>query len=104
MKIQLTYESPAQLKADLLVVIFASELTFHDLRESPLNDQVRRIERDFTDKRLKTDYFTSLNSSGPVTNLAVYSTALSPSYNVWENFKIFVARALRQARDHGLKR
>jgi leucyl aminopeptidase len=104
MKIQLTYENAAQLKTDLLVVILDSELTFHDLGGSSLNDQVRRIARDLKDKRLKTDYFTSLASDSAVTNLAVYSTALSPNYNVWENLKIFVARALHKAQDHGLKR
>src|SRR5262249_8134384 len=47
---------------------------------------------------------TSLDSKGPAANLAVYSTALSPNYNVWENVKIFVARAIRSAKNHGLKR
>jgi leucyl aminopeptidase len=104
MKIQLTYERPAQLKADLLVVILDSETTFHDLGDSPVEQTVRRIAGDLRDKRLKIDYFTSLNSNGPAANLAVYSTALSPNYNVWENVKIFVARAIRLAKDHGLRR
>ena len=103
MKIQLTYERPAQISADLLVVILDPETTFCDLSGSPLEEMVRRISRDYQDKRLKTDYFTSLDSRGSVRNLAVYSTALSPSYNAWENVKIFVARAIKQAQNHGLK-
>jgi leucyl aminopeptidase len=65
---------------------------------------VRRIGTDFREKRLKTDYFTSLDARGPARNLAVYSTGLNPSHNVWENVKIFVARAIRLAGDHGLGR
>jgi len=104
MKIQLTYDRPGEATTDLLVVILDSETTLHNLTGSPIDEMVRRIGRDFKDKRLKTDYFTSLDSRGPVRNLAVYSTALSPSYNIWENVKIFVARAIRAAKDHGLAR
>jgi len=104
MKIQLTYDRPAQLSTDLLVVILDSETTLYDLTGSPLDQMVRRIASDMRDKRLKTDYFTSLDSKGPAGNLAVYSTALSPNYNIWENVKIFMARAIRRAKDYGLKR
>jgi leucyl aminopeptidase len=104
MKIQLTYDRPGEATTDLLVVILDSETTLHNLTGSPIDEMVRRIDRDFKDKRLKTDYFTSLDSRTPVGNLAVYSTALSPSYNIWENVKIFVARAIRAAKDHGLAR
>jgi leucyl aminopeptidase len=103
MKIQLTYDRPANIGTDLLVVILDSETTFHDLAGSPVEETVRRIARDLKEKHLKTDYFTSLDSRGPVRNLAVYSAALSPNYNSWENVKIFVARAIRLAKDHGLK-
>jgi len=104
MKIQLTYDRPAQLSTDLLVVILDPETSFHDLSGSPIDEMVRRIAGDLEKKRLKTDYFTSLDSRSGVRNLAVYSTKLSTSYNTWENVKIFVARAIRLARDHGLSR
>jgi leucyl aminopeptidase len=104
MKIHLAYEPAAQISTDLLVIILNSEKTLHDLSGSPLAEIVSRVARDLKEKRLKADYFTSLDSKGPVANLAVYSTALSPSYNVWENAKIFVARAIRLAKDHGLTR
>jgi leucyl aminopeptidase len=104
MKIQLTYDRPAQISTDLLVVILDSEITFHDLAGSSLDPAVRGIAADLDEKRLKTHYFTSLDSRGPARNLAVYSTALNPSYNAWENVKIFVSRAIRVASDHGLAR
>jgi leucyl aminopeptidase len=102
MKIQLTYDRPSQIRTDLLVVILDSEVTFHDLSGSPIDETVRRIARDLKDKRLKTDYFTTLDPNVPARNLAVYSTSLNTSYNTWENLKIFIARAIRSATDHGL--
>src|SRR5919198_1050984 len=102
MKIQLAYERPADISTDLLVVILDSETPFHDLTGSTVEETVRGIARSFQDKRLKTDYFTSMDSRGRIRNLAVYSTALSTSYNSWENVKIFVARAVRCAKDYGL--
>jgi leucyl aminopeptidase len=104
MKIQLNYENPSQLKSDLLIVILDSETPLHDLTGSPTEELVRRIDRDVRDKRLKTDYFTALDANSAARHLAVYSTALSPSYNLWENVKIFVAKAIRLAKDHGLQR
>jgi leucyl aminopeptidase len=104
MKIRLTYDRPAQISTDLLVIVLDSEITFHDLSGSPVEEIVRRVSKDLREKRLKTDYFTSLNGDGPARNLAIYSTGLSPSYNVWENVKIAVGRALRLAKDHGLSR
>jgi leucyl aminopeptidase len=104
MKIQLTYDRPAAINTDLLVVILDPETTFHDLSGTPLNEMVGRIAGDIRDKRLKIDYFTSLDSHGPARNLAVYSTALNPSYNTWENVKVFVGRAIRLAKGHGLTR
>src|SRR4051812_44534661 len=104
MKIPITYDPPGQIHTDLLVVILDSETTFHDLSGSPAAEVVRRVARDFQEKRLKRDYFTSLDSKGPARNLAVYSTAVNPTYNVWENVKIFVSRAIRLARDHGFSR
>ena len=103
MKIRLTYDHPAQLKTDLLVVILDSQTKFHDLAGSPLEETVRRVAQDIEQKRLKKEYFTSLDSRGP-RNLLVFSTALHPSYNVWENFKTFIARSIRLANDLGLER
>jgi leucyl aminopeptidase len=103
MKIQLIYDRPPELKTDLLVIILDSETRFHDLTGSPFDEIVQRVARDFKDKRLKADYFTSLDTRSAVRNLAIYSTSLSPNYNDWENVKIFVARAVRTAKDHGLR-
>ena len=104
MKIQLTYDRPAHIQTDLLVVILDENTTFHDLSGSPIGEMVRRIERDFKDKKLRTSYFTALDSKLAPKHLLVYSTSLNTSYNVWETLKSFIANSLRMARDHGLGR
>jgi len=100
MKIQLNYQPPSQIETDLLVVILDDQTRFHDLT-GPLKETVSRLEAAFKSKKLKTEYFTSLNGKTGPKNLLVYSSRLNPGYNIWENFKTFVARALRSARDHG---
>src|SRR5215467_6303191 len=104
MKIQLAYDRPAQINTDLLVIVLDSEVKFHDLTGSPVDEMVRRIGHDLAEKRRKREYFTSLNSGSGTQNVVIFSTALNPSYNVWENFKIFVARSVRLAKDQGLNR
>jgi leucyl aminopeptidase len=104
MKIQLTYDRPAQINTDLLVIILDSEIRFHDLAGSPLDEMVHAIGHDLAEKRRKREYFTSLNSGSGAKNVVIFSTTLSPSYNVWETLKIFVARAVHLAKDQGLTR
>jgi leucyl aminopeptidase len=102
MKIELTYDRPAQIKTDLLVVIIDKQTSLYDLGDSPVQDSVRRIAQDFEEKRLKKEYFTALDGRGPARNLLVFSTSLSTAFNIWENCKTFVARAIRMANDLGL--
>src|SRR4030095_330202 len=103
MKIQLTYDRLSQAKTDLLVVILDDERTFHDLSGSPLQEKVRSAQRDFKDKKLKTEYFTALEGKSGPQNLVIFSTSLSKSYNVWENVKIFVAKSIAMAEQRGLE-
>jgi len=102
MKIQLTYDRLSQTKTDLLVVILDEERTFHDLTASPLQEQVRLVQRDLKDKKLKTEYFSALDGKSGPKNLVVFSTSLSKAFNVWENVKIFIARAIGMAQQRGL--
>src|SRR5437867_1761779 len=102
MKIQFSYDRPAQVRTDLVVVILDSQTRFHDLAGSPLEDIVRRVATDLDAKRFKKEYFTSLDTRGPARNLLVFSTALNPGYNTWENLKTFVAQSIRLAKNYGL--
>jgi leucyl aminopeptidase len=104
MKTQLRYDRPGQITTDLLVVILDSEIRLHDLTGSPLDETVRRIAKDIEAKRLKKEYFTANDSRGSARNLLVFSTALNPGYNVWENLKTFIARAIRLAGDHSFEK
>src|SRR4030095_2782022 len=103
MKIQLNYDRLPQIKTDLLVIILDEERTFHDLTGSRLQETVRQVQRDFKDKKLKTEYFSALDGKGGVRNLAIFSTALSKSYNVWENVKIFMSKAVAMAQQRSLE-
>ena len=104
MKIQLVYDRPSQISTDLLVVILDSKTKLHDLTGNLLEETVRRVGRGLNEKRLKKEYFTSLDSRAGDQHVVIFSTILEPSYNVWESLKIFVARSIRMARDHGISR
>lgn len=104
MKIQLVYDRPEQVKTDLLVVILDPQTKLHDLGGSPAAEIVNRVAQDIDRKRIKKEYFTALDSRSPSRHLLVFSSALNPGYNIWENFKTFVARSVRLANDLGLSR
>ena len=104
MKIQLNYDRPFQVPADLLVVILDDGHILHDVAGSPIEEIVRRVQRDIKDKKLKTEYFAPLELKGGPKNLLVYSTTFNKAFNVWENSKTFVARSIRFAQDRGLDR
>jgi len=106
MKINLTYDRPATVQTDLLVVVLDENNTFHDLSRSRLGEIVDRIAKDFRDKKLNTSYFTALEpkeTKAAAKYLLVHSTSLNRAYNVWENLKTLVAKSLRTAQDYGLK-
>src|SRR5262249_41703875 len=104
MKIQLNYDRPSQIQADLLVVISDAQTGLFSLNGASVAETVRRIVQDIDQKKIKKEYFMGLDSKSPVKNVAVFSTALNPAYNVWENVKIFIARSLKIAQDLGLRR
>src|SRR5437773_10947906 len=104
MKIQLVYDRPSQISTDLLVVILDSKTKLHDLTGNLLEETVRRVGRDLNEKRLKKEYFTSLDSRVGDQHVVIFWTILEPSYNVWESLKIFVARSIRMARAHEISR
>ena len=103
MKIQLMYDRLSQIKTDLLVVILDEERTFHDLSASPLQETIRQVQRDFKDKKLKTEYFSALDGKTGPKNLVIFSTSLSKAHNVWENVKIFVAKSIALAHQRSLE-
>ncbi len=102
-KIQLKYDDPRKVKTDLLVVILDKDTKLHDLGRSPLADTVDSCRRRFRAKRLLKEYLVPLSPRSAARHLVVYTTAHDPAFNVWENVKTSVARALRTARDLGLK-
>lgn len=104
MNIRLRYEAPNQIKTDLLVIVLDEDTGLHDLGRSPMAEAVTRIRRDFRTKRLRREYLAPPPGKSAAGHLAVYSTSLDSSFNVWENLKTYVARSIRTARELGLKR
>jgi len=104
MKIQLSYDATSQIQTDLLVVILDNETRLFNLDGSPLDKTVQRIAHEIEEKKIKKEYFTSLDGKSSVKNLVVFSTRFSPAQNIWENLKTFVARSIRLAHDLGLGR
>ena len=104
MKIRLSYGDPNKARTDMLVVILDKETKLHDLGSSPIGRTVEGVRKDLDSKTLRREYFAPPGGSNGVGHLAVYSTAFETGHNVWESVKTCVARALRRARDHGLRR
>ena len=104
MKVQLRYENPQNVKTDLLVIILDKDTRLHELGRSPLATTIDGIGRKFQAKRLRREYFAPSTGQSAASHIAVYSTSLDPAFNVWENLKTYVARAIHAARDHGLRR
>jgi len=104
MKIQLIYDRPAAIQTELLVLILDKEARLFDLEGSALNDMVERVAQDFEQKKIKKEYFTALDAKSNIKNVVIFSNALSPAYNLWENLKTFVAHSIRTAQDMGLNR
>ena len=104
MKINLSYDRPPQIETDLMVIILDKDTALFDLAGSPLQETVRRVAGDFDQKKIKKEYFATLDSKSAIKNVIIYSTSLSPAFNIWENLKTFIARAIRTAQDLSLSR
>ena len=104
MKIKLSYDTPAQIQTDLLVVILDSDKHLFHLSGSPIAETVKRVQKDYEQKKLKKEYFGTFDDKSPVRNLIVYNTAFNSAFNVWENVKTYIARSIRMAEDHGWNR
>ena len=101
MKISISTQDPARLKADLTVVVLDPETTLAEPGDGEFRTIVDSARRDFKVERLKRELFHTFGTHGPLRNLLVFSTTLSKAFNVWENVKIFASRSLAYARDYG---
>jgi leucyl aminopeptidase len=104
MKINLSYDRPHQIETDLMVIILDKDTALFDLAGSPLQETVRRVAGDFDQRKIKKEYFATLDSKSAIKNIVIYSSSLSPAFNIWENVKTFLARAIRIAQDLSLNR
>jgi leucyl aminopeptidase len=102
MNIKLSFSPVSQNPVDLLLVVLDGERQLFEIDDAGLTAHVTRAREGFKDKTLKRDYFATLAEGAPAKALLVCSSASLPSFNLWENLKTFVARALRLGRDLNL--
>lgn len=100
MKISLTYKPVSTIDADLLIVILDETKTFHVSDDKAVRGVIDRARQLYADKRIKREYIYTLDQDAKIPTLLVYSTALNRNYPLPEVLKIFVARALRFAKDY----
>ena len=79
MKVQLVYDRPAQAPVDILLVVLDEGYKLHDVSGSAIEEVVARVQKDFNDKRLKTDYFAPLEIKNGPRHLLICSTSLNKS-------------------------
>ncbi len=103
MKISFNYAPLSKVKADLLVLVL-DERKLYESDSAEIRRIAEQAGKDFAEKKLKREFYLNLNSKLGARNLVVYSTSQVPAYDLNESIKIFTARALRLARDYGLKR
>jgi leucyl aminopeptidase len=102
MNIKLSFNTVTETTADLLVVVLDEEKRLHAIDDDAVAAHVARAEAAFKNKSLKREYFVTLPEGARVRALVVYWSPSLKAWNLWENLKTFVARALRLARDSNL--
>jgi leucyl aminopeptidase len=104
MKLSLSTEPLAKLKADLVVAVVdkASELFSAD--GSELGRALTRAAEGFRKERFAREYLQTFEQGSSVAALLVFSSALSKAYDLRENVKIFASRSLGYASDYGFSR
>jgi leucyl aminopeptidase len=102
MKLSISTQDPARLKADLAVVVLDPETRLAQLDTGELGQLVETARSDFKSERLKRELFHTFPPGSAVRKALIFSTTLSKAHNLWENVKIFAARSLAYARDYNL--
>ncbi|MFN8006119.1 MAG: leucyl aminopeptidase [Terriglobia bacterium] len=101
MNIEVKSGSVENLKTDLLVVLLDKELELGSAGVPSLQGWLEKLSADFTDKKIKKEYFTRWEENG-IRHLLVFHSQLNSSYNLWEKIKIFASRAMGYGNDFNL--
>ncbi len=104
MKISLSTEPLSKLKADLVVAVVNKGSELFSADDSKLGRALGRAEDGFRKERFSREYLQTFEAGSGVGALLVFSSALSKTYDLRENVKIFASRALGYASDYGYSR
>jgi leucyl aminopeptidase len=102
MKISLSTQPLAGIEADLVVAVIDSETQLFEADDSKLGQALRRAQEGFRQEKYRRELFQTFEEKENVKALLVFSTSLSKAFDLSENVKIAVARALSYANDYGL--
>jgi leucyl aminopeptidase len=100
MKIESYQGNFEELEADLLVLVLDQQETLFELPESDLAQRVAGLQSAFTGGKYTREFSFDPNGGG-VKTVVAYSTELEKVFGLWENLKIFAARAVKLAADTG---
>jgi leucyl aminopeptidase len=104
MNIKLSFAPVSSTRSDLLAVVLDDEKVLHQIDDPVVAGHVARAADAYRQKKLKREYFVTLPEGAIASALVVYWSPSLTGWNLWENVKTFVARALRLARDYQLPR
>ena len=101
MKFEVKSGSTKNVKTDLLVVLLDKEVEFSSTDDPALTKLLQTLAADYSEKRVKKEYFTRWEENG-IRHLLVFHSQLNSSYNLWENIKIFASKAMAYGNDFNL--
>ena len=101
MKFEVKSSPLENIKTDLLVVLLDKDVELSSTGDPTLKRLLQTLAADYTEKRVKKEYFTRWEESG-IRHLLVFHSQLNSSYNLWEKIKIFASKAMAYGNDFNL--
>jgi leucyl aminopeptidase len=104
MKIALSPQPLAKLKADLAVAVIDPDGELLDIDDSALGKALADAKKAFERESYQREALLHLGDDAPIKALLVFSSSLEKAYDLQESVKIFAARSLGYASDYGYSR
>lgn len=102
MDISIEYEALDKLKSDLLIIILDEEKKLFESNNEAINKLIDKAKEDFKEKRVKKEIYYTFPEENPIKRLLIYWNGLNSNYNIWENIKIFAAKALQFCKSYNI--
>ena len=101
MKLEVKSGTTKNLKTDLLVVLLDKEFELSSTDDPAIQELLATLASDYSEKRVKKEYFTRWEQNG-IRHLLVFHSQLNSSYTLWEKIKIFASKAMAYGNDFNL--